>query len=117
MHFNWCFSLEHLNVCHMGVSEVYFPACQPDQKTRLFSALKQLHLSENNIRNVSCHKCYSNTQVFLFITFLHIFIENVNEGKVKCALVQALRLCTGCMAHRGSRGITLPFLDHGTRRG
>ena len=37
--------------------------------------------------------------------------------KVKCTLVQALRLCTGCTAHRGSRGIALPFLDHGTRRG
>jgi len=38
------------------------------------------------------------------------------KGKVKCTLVQALRPCTGHMAHRGSRGITLPFLDHGTRR-
>jgi hypothetical protein len=25
--------------------------------------------------------------------------------------------CTGTEAHRGSRGIALPFLDHGTRRG
>ena len=38
-------------------------------------------------------------------------------GKVKFALVQALRFCTGRTAHRGSRGIALPFLDHGTRRG
>jgi hypothetical protein len=37
--------------------------------------------------------------------------------KVKCTLVQALRLCTGRMAHRGSRGIALPFLDHGPRKG
>ena len=36
---------------------------------------------------------------------------------VKCTLVQALRLCTGCTAHRGSRGIALLFLDHGTSRG
>jgi len=35
----------------------------------------------------------------------------------KCTLVQALRLCTGHTAHRGSRGIALLFLDHGTRRG
>ena len=39
------------------------------------------------------------------------------KTKVKCTLVQALSLCTGRTAHRGSRGITLPFLDHGTRRG
>ena len=31
-------------------------------------------------------------------------------------LVQALRLCTGSTAHRGSRGIALPFHDHRTRR-
>jgi hypothetical protein len=29
----------------------------------------------------------------------------------------ALRLCRGRTAHRGSRGIALPFHDHGTRRG
>jgi hypothetical protein len=37
--------------------------------------------------------------------------------EVKCTLVQALRLCTGRTAHRGSRGIAPPFLDHSTRRG
>ena len=37
--------------------------------------------------------------------------------KVKCTLVQALRLYTGRKAHRGSRGIALPFHDHDTRRG
>jgi hypothetical protein len=35
----------------------------------------------------------------------------------KCTLVQALRLCTERTAHRGSRGISLPFHDHSTRRG
>jgi len=39
------------------------------------------------------------------------------NGKVKCTLVQTLSLCTGRTAHRGSRGIALPFLDHSTRRG
>ena len=43
---------------------------------------------------------------------------NINQkGKVKVTLVQTLRLCTGRTAHRGSRGIALPFYDHGTRRG
>jgi hypothetical protein len=31
--------------------------------------------------------------------------------------VRALRLFTGLSVHRGSRGIALPFLDHGIRRG
>jgi len=39
------------------------------------------------------------------------------DKKVKCTLVQALRLCTGRTAHRGSRDIALPFIDHGTKRG
>ena len=41
----------------------------------------------------------------------------IMKGKAKCTLVQALRLCTGRTAHRGSRGIAILFLDHGTRRG
>jgi len=36
--------------------------------------------------------------------------------KVKCTRVQALRLCTGRTAHRGIRGIALPFYDYGTKR-
>ena len=34
-----------------------------------------------------------------------------------CTLVQALRLCTSHTAYTGSRGIALPFVDHGTRSG
>jgi hypothetical protein len=43
-------------------------------------------------------------------------INSTLHKKVKCTPVLALRLCTGCMAHRGSRGIALLFHDHGTRR-
>ena len=39
------------------------------------------------------------------------------KSKVKCTLIQALRLCKGRTACRGSRGIALPFHDHGTWRG
>ena len=45
-----------------------------------------------------------------------MFVDK-SKCKVMCPLVQALRFCTGRTAHRGSRGIALPFLDHGTRRG
>jgi hypothetical protein len=41
---------------------------------------------------------------------------NLFKGKVKCTLDDVLRLCTGRTAHRGSRGIALPFHDRGTRR-
>jgi hypothetical protein len=46
-----------------------------------------------------------------------LLIYQLCKLKVKCTVVQALKLCTGCMAHRGSRGVVLPFLDQGTRRG
>jgi len=40
------------------------------------------------------------------------FSYNVRlKVKVQCTLVQALRLCTGRTAHRGSRGIALLFHD------
>ena len=49
--------------------------------------------------------------------FLVLTWEILCKGKkVKCTLVQALRLCTGRTAHRGSRGVVLLFLDHDTRR-
>ena len=45
-----------------------------------------------------------------------IYVHKDNK-KVKCTLVQALRLCTGLTAHRGIRGLALFFRDHGTRWG
>ena len=59
----------------------------------------------NTTRRGTRPSCYENV------------IHLVLKGKVKCTLVQALRLCTGRTAHMGSRGIALFFLDHGTRRG
>ena len=43
--------------------------------------------------------------------------QEVFTLKVKCTLVQALRLCTGHMARKGSRGIAPLIHDHITRRG
>jgi hypothetical protein len=48
---------------------------------------------------------------------VNIKATNTSKVKVKVTLVQALRLCTSRTAHRGSRGIALPFLDYGIRRG
>jgi hypothetical protein len=38
------------------------------------------------------------------------FVHDKVKKKVKCTLVQALRLCTGRTAHRGSRDIALLFM-------
>ena len=47
---------------------------------------------------------------------LQLSLTEVKVKKIKWTLVQALRLCTGRTARRGSRGIALLFLDHGIRR-
>jgi hypothetical protein len=49
--------------------------------------------------------------------FVLFFFACPRKCKVKCTLIQALRLCTGRTAHTGSRVIALLFHDHGTRRG
>ena len=58
-------------------------------------------------------------QILLFGSQRLLFYGAASWTKVKvqCTLVQALRLCTGRTAHRGSRGIALTFLEHDTRRG
>jgi len=49
---------------------------------------------------------------------LYTVLASRRDSKVvMCTLVQALRLGTGRTAHKGSRGIALLILDHGTRRG
>ena len=51
------------------------------------------------------------------LSFWHDCCSMLITKKVKCTLVQALRLCTGHTSHRGKRGIALLFHDHGTRSG
>ena len=58
---------------------------------------------------------YSRAEIRYLHTRCALYKWTINN--IKYALVQALRLCTGRTAHRGSRGIALPFHDHGTRRG
>jgi hypothetical protein len=46
--------------------------------------------------------------VFVYASFT-VKITFTSKVKVKCTLVQALRLCTGRTAHKGSRGIALLY--------
>ena len=63
------------------------------------------------VRNIN-YLAFMKETVILDNTVFKIYSK-----KVKVTLAQALRLCTGHTTHRGSRGIALPFHDHGTRRG
>jgi len=64
---------------------------------------------------------YKRCQISLLISnvtyYWHRQADWCTEKKVNCTLVQTLRLCTSRAAHRGSRDIAVPFLDHSTRRG
>jgi len=75
-----------------------------------------------NLCNISNHHTrgnYRNQRKVTLVTQLamvKLVTERYVKGKVKCTLVQALRLYTGRTGHRGIRGIALPFHYHGTRR-
>jgi len=71
-----------------------------------------IYISSNN------SPFYSNikTGKVSIVTFIDLYRRWPWYTKVKCTLVQALRLCTGRTAHRGSGGVALLFHDHGTRR-
>ena len=69
----------------------------------------------------SLHRQYSHWGGRQVCPPQHLLLSNVTSAVattylLKCTLVQALRLCTCRTAHRGSRGIALPFHEHGTRR-
>ena len=74
------------------------------------------------VRSVTCYE-FTSGCILWFLTYDYPFTiywlySCYNKKvKVKVTLVQAPRLCRGRTAHRGSRGIALPFHDHGTRRG
>jgi len=70
---------------------------------RILTRLK--HVQIRSVMSILNKYCTSN-----------ITDDKVNYIKIKVTLVQALMLCTGCMVHRGSRGIALLFHDDGTRR-
>ena len=78
-----------------------------------------LHDTYQLIVHIGLHVTYQLiVHIGLHVTYQLIVHIGLHVGKkVKCTLVQALRLCTGRTAHRGSRGMALLFLDHGTRRG
>jgi hypothetical protein len=52
----------------------------------------------------------ASSSLCIVVTLLLLIISKINvKVKVKCTLVQALRLYTGRTAHRGSRGIALLY--------
>ena len=65
---------------------------------------------------ISCSCAFSVFSLLFTYSLAGVFVTMQVKVKVKCTLVQALRLCTGRTAHRGSRGIALPCHDHGTKR-
>ena len=103
------------------------------QGFRAGSFSKQRHVIFHFVDRTSLYNLINRTNLVknflnMFIAFLYMFRATMcpSSGeicdtwyykiKVKCTLVQALRLSTGRTAHRESRDIALPFHDHGTRR-
>jgi len=69
------------------------------------------------LRDAHCGSFVFSALVGFELLSLRLKTMSVNYTKCKlkkCTLVQTVMPCTGRTAHRGSRGITLLFLDHGT---
>jgi hypothetical protein len=65
--------------------------------------------TEEKLINKNCVKEKDNINLCLTHFFLRLAIFESIKEKVKVTLVQALRLCTGRTAHRGSRRIALLY--------
>ena len=103
----WWYSCEQVAV-H---GRVNFPYMNTSKWTQTTSVVVKILVSHLNMKGtVSGGTSTRKTERTILLCW-------ILSGKVKCTLVQALRLCTGRTTHRGSRGIVLPFHDHGTRRG
>jgi hypothetical protein len=60
---------------------------------------------------------FRNTKEWLYPRVALVFQVERRKVKVKCTLLQKLRLWTGRTAHRERTGIALLFHDHGTKKG
>jgi hypothetical protein len=88
----------------------------------LLASVTFLTVKSNNFpHNNDCDVEMCNTkklQKRKYIVLAEFGVKMKVKVKVKCTLLQALRLCTGRTAHRGGgRGLVLLFHDHGTGRG
>ena len=102
----------------LDVRSIFFPRTYEirNKNTKHF---QEMFFSQERMKYVTkiqntFKKCEGDQRLFYT---KHNYCWKYKKVKVKVTLVQALRLCTGCTAHRVSRGIVLPFLDNGTRRG
>jgi hypothetical protein len=74
--------------------------------------IKNCFLIIVTIRVKTCQPTNRLSSLTCYVVFLfHLQFEENKYKKVKFTLVQALRLCTGRTAHRGSRGLALTFHD------
>jgi hypothetical protein len=64
-----------------------------------------------------CLPCTLEAKVTICPAFSETFPKIRHEKKIKVTLVQALRLCTDCTHHKGSRGIALLFHDQWQKKG
>jgi len=86
----------------------------------------KVNFSRKRFLNTKCGFWFSLqflSEIFLILRriqrgiIIKVHTSSYNKLEVKVTLLQALRLCTGRTAHRGSRDIALLFHDYGTRRG
>ena len=127
--------------CNSVISKVaYKLTVEPVEFNRRVNTLRvQRYTSANCLRSCDAWEAQSNLHVFMLSPWAlfkrwsmvfwaltphkPVFLNQPNvlftcwrhcKKKVKCTLVQALRLCTGRTVHRGSRGIAVLYRHWGS---
>jgi hypothetical protein len=114
-----------IRITQSGIEPATFRHCDT-RSARLLSLYTARFMSQSTTENYGLLTSFDSLfTVFCYIRFVPIVLLDLSschlksfvtvrvslldKKKVKCTLVQALRLCTGSTAHRGSRGIALLY--------
>ena len=100
-----------IGVCALVFSYKYTGTINQPGPCRGLSVWNKISLLSNDML------IYIHIYIYIYIYICVYICICVRVCVCVCVCVYKVHPWTGHMSHRGSRGIALPFHDHGTRRG
>jgi len=93
------------NLEYLGTSEEYHE--KPSKRTASLQTFQTQSRSAAHFTGIFGIIYVDYCTIWCEIKLTHLKGKTEGKGEVKCTLVQALKLCTGRTAHRGSRDIAV----------
>jgi hypothetical protein len=109
--------IKDTEICYYSLKQhiiAHWEWVSESRSTTFLLAIYRINI--NIINHTDCEKFLLFFSMSHCNIFRSLHVTKTRQFICKCTIVQALRLCTGRTAHRGSRGIAVLFHDHGTRR-